>query len=53
MIGDLERYKSLEDCDSLDEGVGRDKFDFGGDEDEGSTDIRSMSSRNRSRSRSA
>ena len=53
MTGNLEEYKSLEDCDSLDEGLDRDIIDFGGGEDEGSTDIRSMSSRNRSRSRSA
>ena len=52
MIGDLEEYKSL-DCDGLDEGFGRGKLDFVGDEDDGSTDIRSISSRNRSRSRSA
>ena len=52
MIGELEEYKSF-DCDGLDEGLGRDKLDVVGDEDEGSTDIRSMSSRNRSRSRSA
>ena len=52
MTGDLE-YKSLEDCDSLDNGLGRDKLGFVGDEDDGSTDIRSMSSRSRSRSRSA
>ena len=49
MTGDLNGYTSL-DCDSLDEGLGCDKLDFIGD---GSTDIRSMSSRNRSRSRSA
>lgn len=52
MTGDLEEYKSL-DCDGLDDGLGRDKLDFVGDEDDGSTDIRSMSSRNLSRSRSA
>lgn len=52
MTGDLDEYKSLEDCDGLEKGLGRDKLDFVG-EDEGSTDIRSMSSRNRSRSRSA
>lgn len=40
-------------CDGLDEGLGRDKLDFVGDEVDGSTDIRSISSRNRSRSRSA
>lgn len=52
MTGDLEEYKSL-DWEGLDGGLGRDKLDFVGDEDNGSTDIRSMSSRNRSRSRSA
>ena len=52
MAGDLEVYMSG-DCDGLDEGFGRDKLYFVGDEDDGSTDIRSMSSRNRSRSRSA
>lgn len=52
MTGDLEKCRSL-DCDGLDEGLGRDTPDFVGDEDDGSRDIRSMSSRNRSRSRSA
>lgn len=52
MTGDLEGYNSL-DCDGLAEGLGRDKLDFAGDETDGSTDMRSISSRNRSRSRSA
>ena len=55
MTGDLEEYESL-DCEGFDEGLGRDKLDLVGevgDEDDGSTDIRSISSRNRSRSRSA
>ena len=51
MTGDLE-YVSLV-CDGLDEGLGRDKVELTSDEDDGSTDIRSMSPRNRSRSRSA
>ena len=41
------------DWEGLDEGFGRDELDLVGDEDDGSTDIRSISSRNRSRSRSA
>lgn len=52
MTGELDEYISL-DGGGLDDGLERDKLDFVGDEDDGSTDIRSMSSRNRSRSRSA